>query len=240
MEEKYPCPKMTPLQRIVNFWYYYKWFVLVGIVFLALIVIATVQYFKKDEPDIAILYAGPTILSDEACDQMTQSCENLIFDLNADGTVSVSMKAFVLNANEDLLDSNQEAFKNGYDVQLLDGQVEGRKIQGNEEFKAYNEELLYGESCLLLLDEALFNELAKAGFLVNLKDALGEDFPASAVGEFGVRLVDTKFCRKDGFTSIPFDTVVCLKTSIVMDGEEKEDSAQKNKQNIEIFRELID
>ena len=226
--------------KLKNFWYYYKWFVLIGIVFLALIVIATVQYFKKDEPDIAIMYAGPTILSDDDCKKMTQSCENLIFDLNDDGTVSVSMKTFVLNANVDLLDSNQEAFKNGYDVQLLDGQVEGRKIQGNEEFNAYNQELIYGESCLLLLDEALFDELVKAGLLVNLKNSLGEDLPSTSVGEYGVRLIDTKLCRKEGFTSIPFDTVVCLKPVTIMDGEKKEEAAEQNKKNIEVFRELID
>ena len=67
MEEKYPCPKLTPKQWIENFWYYNKWFVLVGIVFLTLVTIATVQFFTKDDADAAILYAGATILSDDTC-----------------------------------------------------------------------------------------------------------------------------------------------------------------------------
>ena len=240
MEEKYPCPKMTPKQWIVNFWYYNKWFVLLGLVVLSLIVISTVQFFKKSEPDVAILYAGPVMVSDDVCTKMSESCGDLISDVNGDGKVSVSLKSYVLNANVDILDSNEEAFKNGYSVQLLDGQVEGRKIQGNEEFKSYNDELLYGESFVLLLDQALYEELAKNGLLVNLKEITGSELPENAVGEYGLRLVDTRLFGQEGFDSLPFDTVVCLRYPSAIEGKKADNYDEQYKENLEVFRQIID
>ena len=134
MEEKYPCPKLTPKQWVENFWYYNKWFVLVGVVFFTLIIIASVQFFTKDDADASLLYAGSTILSDDVCQQMIESAEELLTDTNGDGTVSVDVKNFVLHSDFDLL-------KN-----------EGQRIQAREEFKSYSDEVLSGDGCFLLLE----------------------------------------------------------------------------------------
>jgi len=240
MEEKYPCPKMTPTKWIVNFWYYNKWFVLVGAVFLVLIVIATVQFFKKSEPDVSIMYAGPSIVSDEDCQKMIKFSRDLFADVNGDGKVSVNMKTFVLNAKSGVLDSDKVSFKNGYSVQILEGQVEGRKIQANEEFQAYSDEILYGECCVLILDENLYQELSSRGALVPLKDIFSSKLPENVVGEYGIRLIDTVFARKEGFSSLPFESVLCLKYPSAAEGQTKEDREREYRNNLENFRKLVD
>ncbi len=220
MEEKYPCPKLTPKQWIENFWYYNKWFVLLAVVFLSLVMIATVQFFSKDDADAALLYAGATILSDDVCQQMIQSAEELLSDVNGDASVSVEMKNYVLHSDFDLL-------KN-----------EGQKIQAREEFKAYSDEVLSGDGCFLLLDEYFYSELAQNGALVNLYEIYSE-LPKSAVDYFGLRLGDTALYKKKGFSSLPADTVICLKFAPVVGKTTAEEKAVQDEINRELFLKLV-
>jgi len=221
MEEKYPCPKMTPKQWVENFWYYNKWFVLVGIVFLTLIIIASVQFFSKDEPDVGLTYAGATILSDDVCEKIIRSSEDSVSDVNGDGKSSVDFKNFVLHSDFELL-------KN-----------EGQKIQAREEFKAYSDEILSGDGCILLLDKYFYEELAENGSLVNLYEIYTE-LPKSAVDFFGLRLGDTALFKKDGFSSLPADTIVCLKFAPVVGKESDEEKAIRDQLNRELFLELVE
>ena len=220
MEEKYPCPKLTPKQWVENFWYYNKWFVLVGIVFLTLIIIASVQFLTKDDADASLLYAGSTILSDDVCQQMIESAEELLADTNGDGTVSVDVKNFVLHSDFDLL-------KN-----------EGQRIQAREEFKSYSDEVLSGDGCFLLLDEYFYSELAQNGALVNLYEIYTE-LPKSAVDYFGLRLGDTSLYKREGFSSLPADTIVCLKFAPVAGKTTDEEKALQDEINRELFLKLV-
>lgn len=220
MEEKYPCPKLTPKQWIENFWYYNKWFVLVGIVFLTLILIATVQYFTKKDADASLMYAGATILSDDVCSQMIRSARDLLTDVNGDGKVSVDVKNFVLHSDFNLL-------KN-----------EGQKIQAREEFKSYSDEILSGDCCILLLDEYFYSELAQNGALVNLYEIYTE-LPKSAVDYYGLRLGDTNLYKKAGFSELPENTVVCLKYAPVAGKTTSEDKAVQDAINRESFLKLV-
>lgn len=220
MEERYPCPKLTPKQWVENFWYYNKWFVLVAIVFLSLVAIATVQFLKKSEADASILYAGAMILSDDCCEQIIASAEEKLFDVNNDDKVSVEMQNFVLYSDFDLLKS------------------EGQRIQAREEFQAYSNEILSGDGCILLLDEHYYSELAQNGALVNLYE-IYEELPESAVDYFGLRLADTSLYKLDGFSSLPKDTFVCLKFAPVVGKDSSEAKAARDQYNRELFKCLI-
>lgn len=220
MEEKYPCPKLTPKQWVENFWYYNKWFVLVGVVFLSLIAIATVQYFHKSEADASVLYAGAKILSDDCCEGMIESAQESLFDVNGDGKVVVEMQNFILNSDFDLL------------------KTEGQKIQAREEFQAYSDEILSGDGCILLLDEYFYSELAQNGALVNLYEVYSE-LPKSAVDYFGLRLGNTALYKKDGFSSLPKETIVCLKFAPVAGKDSSEEKALRDQNNRELFKKLV-
>lgn len=220
MEECYPSPKLTPKQWIENFWYYNKWYVLVAIVFLSLIAIATFQFFKKSEADASILYAGASILSDDCCEKVIDSAQEKLFDVNDDGKVVVEMQNFVLSSDFDLL-------KN-----------EGQRIQAREEFQAYSDEILSGDGCILFLDEYYYSQLAQNGALVNLYE-IYEELPKSAVDYFGLRLGDTSLYKLDGFSSLPEDTIVCLKFSPVVGKDSSEEKAIRDQYNRELFKSLI-
>ncbi len=219
MEERYPCPKMTPRQWIANFWYYYKWFVLLGLVFVTFITIATVQYFTKVEPDISLLYVGQENLSDANCKKIIAAAEEKVSDVNGDGKVSVNLQSFTLLSDYDLL-------------------TPGQKIQAMEKYQGYSDEILSGDGAVLLLDEYFYAELAQNGALVNLYEVFSE-LPDSATDYFGLRLGDTPLYKKDGFSSLSPDTVLCLKYTAVASKLSALEKAKQDQINRELFRALI-
>ena len=220
MEEKYPCPPMTPKQWIANFWYYYKWFVMLGIVLVLLFGIATVQYFTKSVPDVSLLYVGEFSISDSDCKKIINSTEKVIPDVNSDGEVSVNLQSFALLSDYDYL-------------------TDGQKIQAMEEYQEYSDEILSGDGAILLLDEYFYTELAENGALVNLHEIFDE-LPDSAIDMFGVKLSKTSLYKKDGFSSLPKDTIVCLKFSSVITDKTEIERAEEDLINREIFKTLLE
>ena len=219
MEEKYPCPKMTPKKWLENFWYYYKWFILLGVVVITFITIATVQYFTKTEPDISIFYVGPSTVSDKQCEEMIKTAKERVSDINGDGKIGVDLETLVLLSDFDLLSKGEE-------------------IQAMEKYQTYSNEILSGDGAILFLSEYFYNELAESGALVNLFEVSSE-MPGSAIDFYGLKLSKTKLYREEGFSSLPADTIVCLKFSPAVSGMTPEEKALRDQNNRELFRQLF-
>lgn len=219
MEEKYPCPKMTPRQWIANFWYYYKWFVLLGVVVITFLGIATVQYFTKTEPDLSLFYVGSSSVSDRQCQKMIDSAKERISDANGDGEIGVDLQTLVLVSDLDLLSKGQE-------------------IQAMEKYQTYSNEILSGDGAILFLDEYFYQELAEGGALVNLYE-ISSELPKSAVDFYGLKLSKTKLYKEEGFSSLPADTIVCLKFSPAVSDISDEERAEQDQINRELFRQLL-
>lgn len=220
MAEIYPCPKMTPKQWIANFWYYYKWFVMLGIVVFTLIAICTVQFFFKADPDLGILYAGAIDVAERDCKEIIAFSESKISDQNGDGKISVSFQNFVLLSEYDLL-------------------TEGQQLQAKEEFQAYSDEILSGEASVLILDEYFYGALAEQGALINLYEIFSE-LPGSAVDYFGLKLSKTPLYKKAGFSSLPADSIVCLKASSAISDLSEIERLERDAANRELFSSLIE
>ncbi len=195
MEEKYPHPKLTPEKWVENFWYYYKWLFLTVLVFLTFAVIATAQFLTKIDPDATILYVGPKALSENECEMIVESVKNFISDSNDDGSMKASVITFTLSGEYDDL-------------------LHGVKDQAMQEYQGYSDEILGGDATILLLDPFFYEQLAEQGALISLFEVFDE-LPASAVDYYGLELKKTPFANKDGFSSLPEDTVVCLKVAPV-------------------------
>ena len=219
MEEKYPCPKMTPGQWIANFWYYNKWYVLIAVVVLTLITISTVQYFTKTDADVSLFYVGSSKLGDRQCQAMIDTAKERIFDANEDGEIGVDLQTVVLLSDFDLLSKGEE-------------------IQAMEKYQTYSNEILSGDGAILLLDEYFYSELAESGALVNLYE-ISSELPDSAIDYFGIKLSKTKLYKEDGFSSLPGDTIICLKFSSVVSELSEKEKAQRDAVNREIFRSLL-
>jgi hypothetical protein len=219
MEEKYPCPKMNWKQKLSNFWYYHKWMVIVCSFFVAFILIATVQLVLKNDADLSLLYIGSHNVGETDCDHIVASVEEKIIDVDGDGNKTAELRTIQLPS----------------DINLLN---EGQKIQAQEEYRQYSNEILGGDSEILLLDEYFYEELATTGALVNLCEVFTE-LPPSAIDYYGLSLKKTPLYQLPGFSALPENTILCLKQSSPVSSRTEEERVEMQIMMAEQFRLLV-
>lgn len=223
MEEKYPTPPMNFRQRLANFWYYNKWYTLIGISFFILILICLVQCSANVEPDAALLYVGPQSVSNKSCDEIRSLCAEAIReDYNGDGKKNVALKTITLSASYAELGVEQS----GSDSQ-------------HDSFINYNNELLAGDSCILFLAPYFYEELAENGQLMFLEEALGY-LPDAATDYYGIPLKNLPIYAQSGFSALPGNTMVCIKVLSSYGENDPEKQEKIQRQNIAVFRDLIE
>ena len=93
--------QMTKSQRRKNWWHYYKWYVIIGVIlFAALIHIAgnAMGLFTKS-PDLQIAYVGGNPLPEDTVTALEQLFAGLIEDFNRDGDVIVQVNQYTGDPN---------------------------------------------------------------------------------------------------------------------------------------------
>lgn len=68
-----------------NFWYHYKWPVIIGAFFLTVFIICTVQMITRESYDLYVRYVGNAVITETQYKDMESSLENLGGDVNGDG-----------------------------------------------------------------------------------------------------------------------------------------------------------
>ena len=95
-EELKPTPPPeqpnTPRDRLKNFWFYYKWWVLAIAAFVVIVGVALWQTLATPVPDYQVVLVTKDLLDEAAVDGLEQAMEPFAHDLNGDGRVLVSIE----------------------------------------------------------------------------------------------------------------------------------------------------
>lgn len=85
------------LKKWKNWWYYYKWYVVCGVLVLGVIcrLIGNALGFWNKKPDFQIAYVGKTILTEETISTLEQAFTSIGNDLNGDGEVLVQINQYI-------------------------------------------------------------------------------------------------------------------------------------------------
>lgn len=98
-EELRPDPKpegpKTPKDKLPNFWYHYKWPVIIGAVVLVFAGVLIGQMVTRDDPDYTIILATDGYVSQAAADRLGEELQAYGRDLDGDGKVEVSVETLV-------------------------------------------------------------------------------------------------------------------------------------------------
>lgn len=96
--------ELTPKERRLNWWHYYKWWVLGGIVLLGILIQLTASALGigKVRPDCQIAYVGSYPLPEETAQAVCAAFERLGEDLNGDGAVTVQLNQYAAGSAEAL------------------------------------------------------------------------------------------------------------------------------------------
>lgn len=92
-----PPPPPEKKDRIKNWFYYNKWFILAGIIAVILIadLIRTVLHIGEVTPDVQIAYIGSLTLPDEVIQEMETQLSPLVPDGNGDGKSTLKINSYV-------------------------------------------------------------------------------------------------------------------------------------------------
>lgn len=85
------------MKKWKNWWYYYKWYVVCGILVIGVLcnLIGSALGFWSKKPDFQIAYAGKNILTEEAVSILEQTFASIGNDFNGDGEVIVQVNQYI-------------------------------------------------------------------------------------------------------------------------------------------------
>ena len=212
------------LEKLDNFWFYYKIPVIVALVVVLILSVCIAQSCSKEREDVTVLYAGPYLYSGAELERVRDEFNSVMpADFDGNGkkytdivTYQVMTEAQILEYEEWLKSENSE---NRVD-----------RTYFTTQFQTYNNYMLIGECAIFMLDPSLYEKLVEAGRLKKLSDVFA-DIPSSAIDEYGIKLSETSFYKSsETLSKLPEDTVLCLSLPYVFgkSGDEKEYSHMKS------------
>lgn len=117
--------ELTPAEKRRNWWHYYKWHVVVGIILVLCLANTLGSAFGiwEVKPDVSIAYVGGRKLSEETVAALTDGIAALCSDMNGDGKTIVELHQYVSPA---VGDSDELLYAEAATVQLI-GDVSDHK-----------------------------------------------------------------------------------------------------------------
>lgn len=180
--------------KMSNFWYFYKWQTIVGVILVIGIIVSLLQLADNTTPDAAIMYVGPSYLTVTDKKTIGESAQTYMIDYNGDGEK-------VLN----LLDIN---------VVTASGELAAYAYQMNAEAqKRFTTEVVAGDSLIYILEKSFYDILAEQNCLAKLSDVLDADMIPEGSDEYGAQVKDLPFFTQEGFSSFPDDAYVCIRSA---------------------------
>ena len=204
-------------EKLDNFWFYNKWKVLVVVGAIMLIGIMCVQMCGNTEDDLTLMYAGSSYLTTVPnYEEILDTFESVMpEDFDGDGEKRAAFAALNIFSKEQI-EARKAAIAAGEDLPEYNTHI------NSQEFTSFNRLMQTGEYSLCLLEEWLYDSVAK-GVFCKLEDTLGAQ-PEYAIDKYAVYFWDTEFAKANAevFAAIPENTVLCLrmKNSITNKGSE--------------------
>lgn len=208
-----------------NYWYYYKWTVIIAAFFIGVIIFCAVQSGDRANYDASVLYTGPYIFEQEDKTAFTSALSQVMSaDLDGDGKKSVQlidMTAFTDEQLREALDTSDDPT-----LAIKYAQFSEDNVKSN-----FSQQVFSGDASILIVDEHWYNVVLKAGGLVPLEEILGYR-PESLVDDYSADFTQLGISSFfDAMGKLPEGTRICfrrLPTSAAFTGKK---AAEKNYEN---------
>ena len=186
--------------RAGNFFYHYKWHLIIGAIFLLIAVVGVRQFITSEKlhSDVSALYAGDARPGGEEEAGISDALSSVLKeDIDGNGENKVYLYTSYYAPGTVVTSASGEP------VEISDKGYADDRLQGL---------IATGECGVMFIHPTLFEVLKKEGAVEKLTDALGY-VPDGALDEYGVRLGDTEPYRYfEALQALPADTVVCMRS----------------------------
>ena len=203
-------------ERAANFWYHYKWHSVVALVLVFAVLICSLQFCKKEDYDIHVLYAGPYVVGKTVSDGSEAEVEKVISSLNrvandfdTDGSVKVNFTNYLYMSAEEM-----QAACSNVDYSFLSN--DKKSLEGS---------LDYSEYYLCFISPAVYeayNEMGDIDMFMPLDEYSSYVSEEAYYASNAIKLSKTEFYKMPGISALPDDTLLCVKTPSVLASKSKE------------------
>ena len=212
---------MTPStlkEKIQNFWYHYKWHSVAALIVVLVAVVCVLQFCQREEYDAYILYAGSYSIGRTAEDgdvpeivDITSSLKKISEDFDGNGEININFNNYYYLSNDEA--SERDDVNSG----LLASDT-----------KALSSVLEHSEYYLLFISKAVYENYHKVGdddLFVDLTSYASYNPDAKFYAPNAILLSSIDASKRAGLSSLPEDTLICIRFPSILGGKSKEHQA---------------
>ncbi len=206
-----------------NFWYHYKWPVIIGAFFVVVLTICITQMVNRSHYDMYVRYVGDAEITNTQYNDILSSLGKMKYDSNGDGKVEANF-AKVAYVSDD---------KNPY------------KNDINKNAKEVMTGMLVQPYYIYIMDVQAYELYKGKETFAALNQVFGMDTSISEIAydDFAVYFKDTAFCKNSpGMEWVDDDIVLVLKLApyrSALAGTKYKSDAENFEHHSKIFREMI-
>ena len=201
------------LRWLDNFWYHYKWTVIVVAFFVAVAVVGIVQMVNRPQYDTSVCLASPYKMNKEERADMEALLERICpEDFNGNGEKLVNLVEYQIYSEEEF-ESEAERYEAMTDEAGNPDQFQINRKFNSDEYKNFSNFTMTGETSVYILSPYLYDLLVSAERLKPLSEVYTDGtLPAGALPDgFGIALKDTDFYKYNPAAQVyPENAILCL------------------------------
>ena len=205
----------TPKEKMQNFWYHYKWHSVVALVLIISLLVCSLQFCAKESYDAYVLYAGSRNIGRTAKDgdvaeiaTVISSLKRVSDDFDGDGQVNINFtNYYYLSADEaaELDDVNDSLL-------LTDKESLSSVLEHSEYYLCFISAAVYEQ----------YHKVANEELFISLKDYGSKNENLVYYSDSAIYLSSTDASKLPGLSSLPADTLVCIRRPSILAGKSKE------------------
>ncbi len=197
--------------KLDNFWYHYKWVVIIVAFFAVIGIICFVQCATKDTGDLTIAFAGGNTLSAEQQELIT----NVLNGLTPKREGGEHMSA-ILNAHSIYTEDEIRAACTNEDGRFDVLTFNNMKQVSNSHLEVFGAQIISGESGIWLVSEYVYQQRNLKKLACPLSE-LYDTLPENAYDEYAIRLKDTALYQYyEVLQALPEDTLIVMSAQLVV------------------------
>ncbi len=196
-------PYYTDMQKIIswfkNYFYYYKWYFIIGAFLLTLTVVLVVQCSSQEKYDVYITYAGP--------DNISNQVEDIRSSVRSAYTTKEEKSAGGISVR-DIIWVND-----GLAAEYINNGIYYDPKQNTDNATLLFNEIASGNSFIYILDRQQYEKLKKDGVFEPLSDIFGTKTAECAIDEYGIDFKSTAFAKYfECYKEWKGDLVLCMRS----------------------------
>ncbi len=217
-----------------NYWYYYKWPVIIAAFFLGVVIFCIVQTGDREKYDVCILYTGPHRFEVGEKESLASSFAQIMAE-DYDGNGKKNVQIVDMTAYTD--DQIREALGTSDDPTLA---IQYAPYTVDNVRKSFSQQAFSGDTVICIVDVYWYELLREADGLVRLEEILGyrpEELVDDYAADFG-SLPFSSFFESAG--KLPEGTVICFRRLPTASAFTGRKAAERNYENSKkLLREIF-